>query len=101
MVNVPIVKKHKFGPKPVDCVFLGYTIHIIVYRFLISNSREPDMHVCKKIFSKDMVLYFLKMNTPKTSSQESILSPVSFVLIEHDVQTSIENPKEDNTGATR
>lgn len=55
----------------------------------------------KKFFSKDMVLYFLKMNTPNTSSQESILSPVSFVLIEHDVQTSIENPKEDNTGATR
>jgi hypothetical protein len=44
-VNVPINKKSKLGPKTVDCVFLGYTFHNIVYRFLIINSGVSDMLV--------------------------------------------------------
>jgi hypothetical protein len=42
-VNVPINKKRKLGPKTVDCVFLGYAIHSVGYRFLIINSKVPDM----------------------------------------------------------
>lgn len=38
-VNVPIVKKRKLRLKTVDCVFLGYVIHGVGYRFLIANSR--------------------------------------------------------------
>jgi hypothetical protein len=34
-VNVPINKKHKLGPKTVDCMFLGYAHHSIPYRFLV------------------------------------------------------------------
>jgi hypothetical protein len=30
-------------PKTVDCVFLGYVIHSVGYRFLIINSKVPDM----------------------------------------------------------
>jgi hypothetical protein len=41
-VNVPINKKRKLGPKTVDCVFLGYAIHSVGYRFLIINSKVPD-----------------------------------------------------------
>ena len=37
-LNVPINKKCKLGPKTVDCVFLGYAIHNVGYRFLIINS---------------------------------------------------------------
>jgi hypothetical protein len=44
-VNVPINKKRKLGLKTVDCVFLGYAFHSIGYRFLIINSRVPDMLV--------------------------------------------------------
>jgi hypothetical protein len=44
-VNVPINKKRKLGPKTVDCVFLGYAFHNIVYRFLIIRSGVPDMLV--------------------------------------------------------
>ena len=44
-VNVPIAKKHKLGPKTVDSVFLGYAIHSVGYRFLIVNSRVPDMRI--------------------------------------------------------
>jgi hypothetical protein len=34
-VNVPINKKHKLGPKIVDCVFLRCAHPSIAYRFLV------------------------------------------------------------------
>jgi hypothetical protein len=40
-MNVPINKKRKLEPKTIDCVFLGYAIHSVGYRFLIINSRVP------------------------------------------------------------
>ena len=30
-VNIPIAKKHKLGPKTVDCIFLGYAFHSVGY----------------------------------------------------------------------
>ena len=44
-VNVPITKKRKFGPKTVDCIFLGYAFHSIAYRFLVVKSEVLDMNV--------------------------------------------------------
>jgi hypothetical protein len=44
-VNVSINKKRKLGLKTIDCVFLRYAFHNIEYRFLIINSRVPDMLV--------------------------------------------------------
>ena len=58
-MNVPINKKHKLGPKTVDCVFLGYAIHSVGYRFLIINSGVPDMHVGTIMESRDAI--FLKV----------------------------------------
>ena len=56
-MNVPINKKHKLGPKTVDCVFLGYVIHNIGYRFLIINSGVPDMHVGSSMESRDATFF--------------------------------------------
>jgi hypothetical protein len=56
-VNVPINKKRKLGPKTVDCVFLGYAIHNIRYRFLIINSEVPDMHVGTIMKSRDATFF--------------------------------------------
>ena len=42
---MPIIKKRKFEPKTVDCVFLDYAIHSIGHRFLIVKSEVPDLHV--------------------------------------------------------
>ena len=44
-VNIPINKKRKFGPKTVDCVFLGCAIQSVGYRFLIINSSVPKMAI--------------------------------------------------------
>jgi hypothetical protein len=56
-VNVPINKKRKLGPKTVDCVFLGYAIHSVEYKFLIINSEVPDMHVGTIMESRDATFF--------------------------------------------
>ena len=37
-VNIPIYKKKKIGPKTVDYVFVGYSLHSTTYRLLVVNS---------------------------------------------------------------
>jgi hypothetical protein len=56
-VNVPINKKRKFGPKTVDCVFLGYAIHSVGYRFLIINYGVPKIHVGTITESRDAIFF--------------------------------------------
>jgi hypothetical protein len=56
-MNVPINKKRKLGPKTVDCVFLGYAIHSMGYRFLIINSSVPEMIVGTIIESRDAIFF--------------------------------------------
>jgi hypothetical protein len=56
-VNVPITKKRKLGPKTVDCVFLGYALHSVGYRFLIVKPGVPDMHVGTIMESRDATFF--------------------------------------------
>ena len=56
-VNVPTNKKRMLGPKIVDCVFLGYTIHGVDYRFLITNSSVPNMVVSAIMESRDATFF--------------------------------------------
>ena len=42
-VNILIIKKRKIGPKTVDCVFVGYSLHNTTYRFLIVNSEVSEI----------------------------------------------------------
>ena len=56
-MSVPIIKKRKLGPKTVDCVFLGYAIHSVGYRFLIVKSGVPDMHVGIIMESRDATFF--------------------------------------------
>lgn len=51
---LPINKKHKLRSKIVDCLFLGYTFHIVGYRFLIVNSGE---HVRTIMKSRDITFF--------------------------------------------
>ena len=52
---MPINKKQKLGPKTVDCVFLGYAIHSMGYRFLIINSEVPNVNVGTIMKSRDVI----------------------------------------------
>nr|CAE04807.2 OSJNBb0022P19.2 [Oryza sativa Japonica Group] len=103
-VNIPIAKKRKLGPNTVDCVFIGYAIHSVGYRFLIVNSRVLDMHVGTILESRDATFFeneFPMKHTPSTSSQETVMPHENFAPIEHNDQTSEKNPEEDNIVDTR
>jgi hypothetical protein len=52
-----ITKKRKLGPKTMDCIFLGYAIHSVGYRFLIEKFGIPDMHVGTIMESKDATFF--------------------------------------------
>jgi hypothetical protein len=86
-VNVPINKKRKFGPKTVDCVFLGYAIHSVGYRFLIINSSVLEMVVDTIMESRDATFFeneFLIKNAPSMTGHEFIIfhEHENFTLIE-------------------
>ena len=59
-VNIPIAMKRKLRSKIVDCIFLGYAIHSIGYRFLIIKYGVSDMHVGTILESR--VLHFLRLS---------------------------------------
>ncbi|KAL8103846.1 hypothetical protein AgCh_028150 [Apium graveolens] len=42
-VLIPTPKKVKIGPKTVDCIFIGYPPHSTTYRFLVHESKIPDI----------------------------------------------------------
>ncbi|KAJ9547145.1 hypothetical protein OSB04_019688 [Centaurea solstitialis] len=41
---VPPPKVLKLGPKIVDCIFIGYTKNSSAYRFLVYDSKNPEIH---------------------------------------------------------
>jgi len=43
-VQVPLPKRTKLGPKTIDCVFIGYALHSVAYRFLVIKSEIPDIN---------------------------------------------------------
>jgi hypothetical protein len=103
-VNVPINKKHKLGPKTVDCIFLGYAIHSVGYRFLIINSRVLYMHVDTIMEFRDATFFKSEIsmkNSPSTTSHESIIPHEQFILIEHYEEPHVHNPEEVNIVVTQ
>jgi hypothetical protein len=103
-VNVPINKKRKLGPKFVDCVFLGYAFHNIGYRFLIINSRVPDMLVGIIMESRDAVFFrddFLMKITHDVSINEPTIPHGHFISVEHTKESYIHNHVKDDNVSTR
>ncbi|GKA49062.1 retrovirus-related pol polyprotein from transposon TNT 1-94, partial [Tanacetum coccineum] len=42
-VAVPTPKAQKIGPKSVDCIFIGYAKNSSAYRFIVHESKNPDI----------------------------------------------------------
>ncbi|GJV63859.1 retrovirus-related pol polyprotein from transposon TNT 1-94 [Tanacetum coccineum] len=42
-VVVPTPKAQKIGPKSVDCIFIGYAKNSSAYRFIVHESKNPDI----------------------------------------------------------
>jgi hypothetical protein len=111
-VNVPINKKQKLGPKTIDYVFLGYSIHSVGNRFLIISSSVPDMAVDTIMESRDATFFEdefpMTNSTPSMSDHDSISIPRSIPILEStkpvihtDVETHKEIPEEDNNTVAR
>jgi len=100
---VPITKKHTLRPKTMDCVFVGYAIHSVGYRFLIVKSRVPDMHVGTIMESRDAIFFkiFFMRDEPISSRQEFMKDDSSTKPIEHNEPTLVENSEEYNNEAPR
>ena len=56
-VNIPINKKRKIGPKTVDCVFVGYSMHSTTYRFLVVNSEVSEISNGTIMESRDATFF--------------------------------------------
>jgi hypothetical protein len=73
---VPINKKHKLGPKIVDCVFLGYAHHSTVYRFLVIKSEIPDVHIDTFLEYRDVTFFKNIFSMKDSYVMSSLLSNV-------------------------
>nr|KYP31709.1 Retrovirus-related Pol polyprotein from transposon TNT 1-94 [Cajanus cajan] len=84
-VNIPINKKRKIGPKTVDCVFLGYSLHSTTYRFLVINSEVSEISNNIIMESRDVVFFENifplknKLSKPVYNTSSSVLSSSSIV----------------------
>jgi hypothetical protein len=57
MVNIPINKKRKLGPKTVDCILLGYAHHSTTYKVLVIKSETPEILVDSLMESRDITFF--------------------------------------------
>jgi hypothetical protein len=105
MVNVLINKKRKLGPKTVDCVFLGYAMSSVGYRFLIVKSGVSNMEVGTIFESRDATFFktnFPMKNIPSASSHDSVIIPHEHIIpIEQIEETHAHNPEDDDNVVTR
>jgi hypothetical protein len=76
-VNVPACKKRKLGPNIVDCIFLGYAQHSVVYKILIIKHEIPDVHANTMTESRDATFFkniFPMKDSAASSSQPTYIS---------------------------
>ena len=101
---MPINKKRKLGPKTVDCVFLGYAMNNMGYKFIVVKSGVPEMAVGTIFYSRDATVFeseFPMKNKHSTSSHESVIPHEHFSPIIHNEEPLAQNPEEDDNGVAR
>ena len=91
-MTVPPPKALRIGPKTVDCIFIGYAHQSSAHRFLVYESKNPDVHVNTIMeVNPNVVSYFenvfpLRRQTHATSSTpnfevgESSSTPVALYM---------------------
>ncbi|KAL8132042.1 hypothetical protein AgCh_007799 [Apium graveolens] len=73
-VLIPTPKKVKIGPKTVDCIFIGYPPHSTAYRFLVHESKIPDIQKNTIMESRNASFFETFPCDPKTY-KEAVTSP--------------------------
>src|SRR3954467_4788268 len=80
-VAVPTPKKVKIGPKTVDCIFIGYAQNSNAYRFLVYDSKIPDIH--RNTIMESRNASFFEDVFPSKSNVEASSSKRTFETIEN------------------
>ena len=80
-VAVPTPKKVKIGPKTVDCIFIGYAQNSNAYRFLVYDSKIPDIH--RNTIMESRNASFFEDVFPSKSNEEASSSKRTFETIEN------------------
>ena len=64
-----------------DCVFLGYVIHSVGYRFLIVKSGVPDMHIGTIMESRGAIFFenIFPMRDEISSSRQEFIENDNFI----------------------
>ncbi|GJX42164.1 retrotransposon protein, putative, ty1-copia subclass [Tanacetum coccineum] len=75
-VAVPTPKAQKIGPKSVDCIFIGYAKNSTAYRFIVHESKNPDIQKNTIMESRNASFFenifpCLSKGTDKTNEEES------------------------------
>ena len=95
-VVVPLPKTQKIGPKMVDCIFIGYAHHSSAYRFLVYDSKIPDIHK-NTIMESRNASFFENVFPCLDKEHESSSTPVDEVV--HDERQ--EQPEEEEVEPRR
>jgi hypothetical protein len=72
MVSVPINKKHKLGPKTVDCILLRYAHHNTTYKFLVIKLDTRAILVDSLMESWDVTFFENIVSMKETYSLPSV-----------------------------
>ncbi|KAL8132571.1 hypothetical protein AgCh_008162 [Apium graveolens] len=97
-VPIPTPKKVKIGPKTVDCIFIGYPPHSTAYRFLVHESKIPDIQK-NTIMESRNASFFETMFPCNPGNQQHTTSKRSHDSVDDDNES--DEIEDENVGVVR
>ncbi|KAL8149960.1 hypothetical protein AgCh_006827 [Apium graveolens] len=97
-VLIPTPKKVKIGPKTVDCILIGYPPHSTAFRFLVHESKIPDIQK-NTIMESRNASFFKTMFPCNPGNQQPTTSKRSHKSVDDDNES--DESKDGNVGAVR
>ncbi|CAM8920306.1 unnamed protein product [Rhodiola kirilowii] len=94
-VMAPISKRMKIGPKTIDCVLIGYAQNSTTYRFLVYESKNPEIH--KNTIMESKTALFFEQVFPYKSKEMSHSSPYEIGEDIRDMSQQQEEVSEEDT----
>lgn len=88
-VVVPPPKVQKLGPKTMDCVFIGYAQNSSAYRFLVYDSKNPEIH--KNTIMESRNASFFEDKFPYLFKEKEIASSKDKEIVQEGEQALPEN----------
>ncbi|KAJ9561120.1 hypothetical protein OSB04_006280 [Centaurea solstitialis] len=91
-VAVPPPKVQKLGPKTVDCIFIGYALNSNAHRFLVYDSKNPEIH--KNTIMESRNASYFEDVFPCLNKEGKVSSSKGKEIVREDEQTISEEDEE-------